>query len=153
EASLPVQPDRERRPAPACVPARQTRRTSLMSAKKDNESRSAPIAVRAALPAPEAAEADLTEKTEEPGEHEVYDPHVHGANLAQKEAHRTKYRDQDSKRYLEEIRAKYDDWKRANFDLKGPGLRKSSKEREIVTKRVELFTTYKDFIDQQRYAE
>ena len=35
-------------------------------------------------------------------------PLVHGSNLEQKENHRTKYRDVESKKYLSEIRTEYD---------------------------------------------
>ena len=44
---------------------------------------------------------------------------VHGDNLAQKERHKTKYLDAKSKKYLSEIRIKYDEWKRRNGLLKG----------------------------------
>jgi hypothetical protein len=36
-------------------------------------------------------------------------PLVHGSNLEQKENHRTKYRDVESKKYLSEIRTEYVD--------------------------------------------
>lgn len=45
---------------------------------------------------------------------------VHGNNLEQKENHQTKYRDAESRRYLVEIRARYNQWKAANEALVGP---------------------------------
>lgn len=44
---------------------------------------------------------------------------IHGNNLEQKENHKTKYRDAVSRKYLSEIRIKYDQWKKENLDLKG----------------------------------
>ena len=79
--------------------------------------------------------------------------YVHGNNLEQKENHRTKYRDDKSRKYLDEIRVKYDEWKKANLDLKGPYSEVSDDDSNIINKRVSLFNEYKDFIDQQHYAE
>ena len=79
--------------------------------------------------------------------------HVHGNNLEQKENHLTKYQDKDSRRCLTEIRGKYDAWKAANLALIGPTKELTNSDIEIVTRRVELFNEYKDFIDQQCYAE
>lgn len=78
---------------------------------------------------------------------------VHGDNLTQKENHRTKYTDDKSKQFLAEIRAKYDIWKQKNVELKGPFIEKTDNDSEIIAKRVELFSEYKDFIDEQKYAE
>lgn len=80
---------------------------------------------------------------------------VHGDNLRQKEIRATKYRDDESKRYLAEIRAKYNEWRADNEALIGPGVSPSEdgSDAEIVRKRVDLFEAYKDFIDQQHYAE
>lgn len=47
---------------------------------------------------------------------------VHGDNLRQKETHRTKYRDTESRKYLIEIRTEYDKWYAANMSLLGPGI-------------------------------
>ena len=55
--------------------------------------------------------------------------------------------------FLREIRKEYDVWKRANEDLTGPSKTPTPKDTEIIKRRVALFTTYKDFIDQQKYAE
>jgi Bpu10I restriction endonuclease len=79
--------------------------------------------------------------------------HVHGDNLHQKETAEAKYADAESKKFLREIRKQYDIWKKANADLKGPKKTVTSNDAEILRQRVVLFTTYKDFIDQQRYAE
>jgi hypothetical protein len=72
--------------------------------------------------------------------------YVHGDNIAQKKAHRRKYRDQQSVQCLSEIEAQYEAWKKANLDLKGS-------DRQIVDRRTELLNGYKDFIDLQKYAE
>jgi Bpu10I restriction endonuclease len=80
-------------------------------------------------------------------------PLVHGSNLEQKENHRTKYRDSDSRRYLSEIRNEYDKWHTANIKLIGPALEIADKDDVILAERVELFVKYKDFLDQQHYAE
>jgi len=78
---------------------------------------------------------------------------VHGDNLTQKENNKEKYTDNESKQYLKEIRAKYDKWKFANETLKGPLSILSKKDKKIIQKRVQLFSDYKEFIDQQKYAE
>ena len=77
---------------------------------------------------------------------------VHGDNLTQKENHRTKYMDVESTQYLAEIREEYDRWHCANMDLIGPSLDSSNSE-DTIEKRVELFSNYKNFIDEQKYAE
>ncbi|MEY2369856.1 Bpu10I family restriction endonuclease [Lysinibacillus capsici] len=79
--------------------------------------------------------------------------YVHGDNLYQKETHRTKYIDEISKRYLKEIREKYDAWKAANESLDGPYAEATPEDEEIIKERVKLFNEYKDFVDQQHYAE
>lgn len=78
---------------------------------------------------------------------------VHGDNLTQKEFHTTKYTDDESKRYLREIRVEYDKWRKANLDLKGPGRDKTREDHKFLQERVKLFSEYKDFIDKQKYAE
>ena len=78
---------------------------------------------------------------------------VHGDNLLQKETHRTKYRDDESRRYLTEIRDKYEEWTDANLALIGPRTTPTEADAELVSQRVRLFEEYKDFIDQQHYAE
>ncbi|MBD2597336.1 Bpu10I family restriction endonuclease [Nostoc spongiaeforme FACHB-130] len=80
-------------------------------------------------------------------------PLVHASNLEQKENHRTEYRDTDSRRYLSEIRTEYDKWHTANLELVGPTSEFTERDDEIIAKRVELLSTYKDFLDQQHYAE
>lgn len=84
--------------------------------------------------------------------------YVHGDNLYKKEhpqteKERRKYGDSISRRYLGEIREKYEEWKVANLALAGPGKTVDTNDREIIRQRVGLFNTYKDFIDQQVYAE
>lgn len=78
---------------------------------------------------------------------------VHGNNLSQKEAHETKYRDATSRQYLAEIRVRYDEWKRQNETLVGPRAVESEDDSTTIERRVALLNEYKDFIDQQRYAE
>lgn len=79
--------------------------------------------------------------------------HVHGDNLVQKENHKTKYLDADSRKYLTEIRVKYDEWKKANEELVGPLSEETENDSQILSERVKLFNSYKDFLDQQHYAE
>lgn len=78
---------------------------------------------------------------------------VHGDNLEQKEHHPTKYRDEISRAYLTEIRIKYNAWKAANLSLNGPLKQSAENDEEIVGERVRLFNEYKNFLDQQRFAE
>ena len=78
---------------------------------------------------------------------------VHGDNLKQKESHKEKYIDQEAKTYLAEIRIEYDKWNKANEELKGPFAVIDEGDFEIINKRVQLFSEYKEFIDQQKYAE
>lgn len=78
---------------------------------------------------------------------------VHGNNLEQKEGHKTKYRDEESKRYLAEIRVRYDKWKSDNENLAGPTKEHNEEDDNVLKKRVELLNDYKEFLDQQHYAE
>jgi hypothetical protein len=78
---------------------------------------------------------------------------VHGSNLIQKETHQTKYRDEESRQYLTEIRQKYNEWHQANNLLIGPSAEVLEQDYEVVQQRVQLFERYKNFLDQQRYAE
>jgi len=79
--------------------------------------------------------------------------YIHGNNITQKENHKTKYTDDLSRKYLVEIRGKYDEWKEANENLHGPCIEKTDYDSVTIEKRVMLFNEYKDFVDQQRYAE
>lgn len=79
--------------------------------------------------------------------------YVHGDNILQKENHPAKYRDEISKRYLREIKHQYEAWKRANLALAGPIRECTEQDEETITERVHLFNEYKDFLDQQCYAE
>ncbi|MDX2304767.1 MAG: Bpu10I family restriction endonuclease [Microscillaceae bacterium] len=78
---------------------------------------------------------------------------VHGDNLKQKENHKEKYTDQEARVYLTEIRIEYDKWKTANENLEGPLSDISEGDYDKIKKRVKLFSDYKEFIDQQKYAE
>ncbi len=78
---------------------------------------------------------------------------VHGNNLEQKEGHKTKYRDADSKRFLAEIRVRYDKWKSDNEKLVGPTKKPTDEDDNILKMRVKLLNDYKEFLDQQHYAE
>ncbi len=80
-------------------------------------------------------------------------PLVHGSNLIQKETHRAKYRDGVSRAYLAEIRAKYDQWHSDNVALVGPLATPSENDSDVIKNRVRLLSDYKDFVDQQHYAE
>lgn len=79
--------------------------------------------------------------------------YVHGDNLLQKENHMTKYLDEESKQYLREIREKYEPWKAANLSISGPKREIQETDEAIIEQRVRLFNEYKDFLDQQHYAE
>ena len=78
---------------------------------------------------------------------------VHGDNLRQKENSVNKYSDETAKKHLAEIRLKYDVWQKANAELIGPKKATAPNDNAVLTKRAELFSTYKEFIDQQHYAE
>lgn len=78
---------------------------------------------------------------------------IHGNNLEQKENHQTKYRDAESRKYLTEIRVRYDQWKNANEALVGPVSVTTENDKEILIQRVQLLNEYKDFLDQRHYAE
>ncbi|MCP4358436.1 MAG: Bpu10I family restriction endonuclease [Chloroflexi bacterium] len=78
---------------------------------------------------------------------------VHGSNISQKENHRTKYLDSQSRKFLAEIRVKYDQWHLANKNLEGPYSNLKPSDNEVVHQRVALLENYKSFIDQQKYAE
>lgn len=78
---------------------------------------------------------------------------VHGDNLIQKENSQNKYLDAQSKQFLAEIRTEYEKWKEANEKLKGPISLVSEHDLETLQKRINLFSTYKEFIDQRKYAE
>lgn len=78
---------------------------------------------------------------------------VHGNNLKEKEAHKTKYRDTESCKYLAEIRVRYNQWKAANEDLIGPVSEPLAHDIVTLDERVRLLNDYKDFLDQQHYAE
>ncbi|MEZ5673005.1 MAG: Bpu10I family restriction endonuclease [Thiotrichaceae bacterium] len=78
---------------------------------------------------------------------------VHGNNLEQKENHLTKYRDTDSRQYLMEIRERYNQWKMANEQLIGPTSTLTNSDSGIIVERVQLLNDYKEFLDQQHYAE
>lgn len=71
---------------------------------------------------------------------------VHGDNIAQKKAHKTKYTSKDAVECLGEIEKRYLQWKKANVELKGT-------DENTVTRRTALLNDYKNFVDQQRYAE
>lgn len=79
--------------------------------------------------------------------------YVHGDNLKQKELHKTKYIDVESRQFLQDIRIQYDKWKRINEKLKGPLTQPNNHDSKIIKTRVKLLNIYKDFLDQQKYAE
>ena len=77
--------------------------------------------------------------------------YIHGDNLTGKENHKDKYHEATSRQYLSEIRVRYNQWKNANEDLKGPF--KAESDIQTINSRVKLLNEYKDFLDQQHYAE
>lgn len=54
---------------------------------------------------------------------------------------------------MAEIRRNYNIWKEQNEKLIGPTSNVNNDDSEIIKQRVKLFNEYKDFIDQQHYAE
>ncbi|PIV26139.1 MAG: Bpu10I family restriction endonuclease [Anaerolineae bacterium CG03_land_8_20_14_0_80_58_20] len=78
---------------------------------------------------------------------------VHGSNLEQKESHKTKYRDRESRAYLAEIRLEYNKWRDANMRLSGPSSKIQKDDAAVVRERARLLENYKNFLDQQKYAE
>lgn len=78
---------------------------------------------------------------------------VHGDNISSKEKDNKKYNNGNSRKYIAEIREKYNTWHEANMELKGPFIQDSESDTSIISKRVDLFNEYKDFVDQQVYAE
>lgn len=79
--------------------------------------------------------------------------YVHGDNLKQKEQHKTKYTDVESRQFLQEIRQQYNNWRSNNESLLGPFIDASQDDISIIQRRVKLLNNYKDFLDQQKYAE
>tara|TARA_A100001015_G_scaffold267775_1_gene318060 strand:+ start:505 stop:753 length:249 start_codon:yes stop_codon:yes gene_type:complete len=78
---------------------------------------------------------------------------VHGDNIKAKLNHATKYNDASSKKYISEINQEYLKWRAINLKLKGPFKKEKPGDLNIISKRVAHFNLYKDFIDQQKYAE
>lgn len=54
---------------------------------------------------------------------------------------------------LKEIRERYELWKTANHELKGPLPGVTEYDCETIRKRVELLNDYKEFLDDRRFAE
>lgn len=79
--------------------------------------------------------------------------YVHGDNLYNKGQDKKKYGDKTSAKYLKDIKKAYEVWKKANLEIAGPFKEERDDDYEIINKRVELFNTYKNFIDQKKYAE
>lgn len=82
-----------------------------------------------------------------------FDPacQVHGANLLEKERDGGKYK--DKRGYLKDIREKYDVWVQENTKIVGPKEEKQPTDQSTVVERVKSLLKYKDFLDQQKYAE
>jgi len=78
---------------------------------------------------------------------------VHGDNIAQKMSDKVKYNDDTDNTYLAEIKNEYEKWKAANLSLHGPFIKANKSDIKILKARVDGFNKYKDFIDQQHYAE
>lgn len=78
---------------------------------------------------------------------------VHGNNLKQKLNHTRKYFDDTSRQFLTEINQRYELWKNANLSLIGPTQIIKEEDNDVLKKRIALLNDYKDFLDQQKYAE
>lgn len=78
---------------------------------------------------------------------------VHKANLEQKLSSIRKYSSNQSRKLLLEIIDQYNLWHEANVALTGPHLSHQEDDNQVIAKRVALLNEYKDFIDQQVYAE
>ena len=78
---------------------------------------------------------------------------VHKDNLESKINSSPKYKDNDSQKYLKEILEKYNQWVTKNKNLKGPLSVATDQDEELIAKRVEYLNEYKNFIDQQHFAE
>jgi len=78
---------------------------------------------------------------------------VHGDNLYAKINASPKYRDQQSQQYLKEIERHYCIWVTENEEIKGPLQEPNDNDPAKIKKRVAAFNKYKDFLDQQKYAE
>jgi hypothetical protein len=79
--------------------------------------------------------------------------HVHGNNITQKIGDFKKYNDEVTNQYLSEIKIEYEKWKAANLSLIGPSVEATENDADILRQRVKLYNDYKNFIDQQHYAE
>lgn len=79
--------------------------------------------------------------------------YCHGDNLTGKEGHTRKYVDDEAKAFLAEIRPVYNEWRKFNDELRGPFADPSEKDSETIQLRVEKLNEYKNFVDQQKYAE
>ena len=78
---------------------------------------------------------------------------VHKDNLESKINSSPKYKDKESQEYLKEILERYNLWIKKNKELKGPLSIASDDDGEKIIQRVKFLNEYKDFIDQQHYAE
>ncbi|MDR2368013.1 MAG: hypothetical protein LBF58_07900 [Deltaproteobacteria bacterium] len=77
---------------------------------------------------------------------------VHGANIVQKISDKI-YKDKESIKFLNEINKTYKLWKGDNLKILGPFIEINKNDILILEQRVSLLNNYKDFIDQQKYAE
>ena len=79
---------------------------------------------------------------------------VHGDNIAKKKRDKIKYNDDSANIFIADIEKEYGKWKALNIKLQGPLASDEDRNAsEILTVRVEWFNQYKNFIDQQKYAE
>jgi Bpu10I restriction endonuclease len=83
---------------------------------------------------------------------------VHGNNLEEKEKKKKAADESEEEyaehcKYLAEIRVRYNQWKSENEALIGPVSESSENDIKILTERVRLLNEYKNFLDQQHYAE
>jgi len=78
---------------------------------------------------------------------------VHGDNIAQKIRDTRKYNDKAANTYLQEIHRIYEQWKEDNLALQGPYAKPKKDDIKVLARRVRMFSAYKDFIEQKKYAE
>lgn len=78
---------------------------------------------------------------------------VHYDNIEHKITNGGRYSDELSQTYLKEIQDNYNSWRSSNFKLKGPYAHPDPGDTSVIEKRVQYLNEYKDFIDQQHFAE
>lgn len=80
-------------------------------------------------------------------------PLVHGSNLEHKENDHRKYSSEIHRKHLQDIRSQYNEWHTENMRLEGPTSKETENDADTIQRRVDLLSAYKDFLDQQHFAE